>query len=76
MPRAIALSSNGWTTAPIVWPVSWPLPAITSTSPGPSSCIAVRIARGAVADLARRRAAGADRGADRRRILAARIVRR
>src|SRR3954452_3106943 len=32
--RATARSSNGVTTPSRSWPVSWPLPAITTTSPG------------------------------------------
>jgi hypothetical protein len=33
VPRATARSSNGTTRSPMVWVVSWPLPAMTTTSP-------------------------------------------
>ena len=59
---------------PTIWPVSWPLPATTSTSPG--SSIATRRADrlAAVADLARAGRRRQDGGADRGRLLGARIV--
>src|SRR5262249_14124379 len=37
-------SLNGRTLSPMIWPVSWPLPAISSTSPDCSSDTAVLIA--------------------------------
>src|SRR5215472_4828560 len=37
-------SLNGNTCLPTIWPVSWPLPAISSTSPRASPAIAARIA--------------------------------
>ena len=59
----------------MVWPVSWPLPAMTSRSPG------AELGDGAGGSPARRSPissasgrAGQDLAADRRRILAARIV--
>ena len=62
-------------SSPTIWPCSWPLPATTSTSPGPSAFQRRRsIACRAVADLVRARAGGEHGGADRRRVLAARIV--
>src|SRR5262249_61001892 len=36
-------SLNGSTCLPMIWPVSWPLPAISSTSPRPNSAIAPQI---------------------------------
>ena len=61
--------------SPTIWPVSWPLPAISSTSPGSSSAMrgADRLARGRRSRRAPGRA-GQDGGADRGRIFAARIV--
>ena len=65
--RATAASSNGSTSRPMICPVSWPLPAITSTSPVRSSPIAAPIAwrrspistaPGAAARIARRISAG------------------
>ena len=63
------------TRSPTIWPVSWPLPATTSTSPGcsmprPPSRIASR--RSPISLRAGR--GRQDRGADRGRVLAARIV--
>src|SRR5262249_48980117 len=37
-------SLNGSTCLPMIWPVSWPLPAISSTSPRRKSAIEARIA--------------------------------
>ena len=60
-------SENGSTGSPTIWPVSWPLPATSSTSPACSSPTAVRIASarspissapGAAARIAARIAAG------------------
>ena len=42
--RATTRSSNGTVTPLAVWPVSWPLPAITTTSPARASRSAWRIA--------------------------------
>ena len=42
--RATSRSSNGCFTPAISWPCSWPLPAITTTSPGSASSTARRIA--------------------------------
>src|SRR5260221_1053731 len=42
--RATVASSKGWTVSPTIWPVSWPLPAITRRSPLASSAMAVSIA--------------------------------
>ena len=67
-------SENCKILSPTIWPVSWPLPAISSTSPAFNSAMAVRIASRAVADLDGARRCGQDRGADRGRLLAARIV--
>ena len=47
------------TSSPIVWPVSWPLPAISSASPGCSASTARQDRLGAVADLVRAGAAAA-----------------
>ena len=58
----------------MIWPVSWPLPAISSTSPARNSAIAVRIASRAIADLGGAGRRGEDRGADRGGVFAARIV--
>ncbi len=58
----------------MIWPVSWPLPAITSTSPASSAAIAGADGLGPVADFLRARAAGQDFLADGGRIFAARIV--
>ena len=44
---------KGRTSPPTYWPVSWPLPAITSTSPSSSAAMAASDRLCAVADLAR-----------------------
>ena len=67
-------SENGMASPPTIWPVSWPLPATQSTSPGRSIAIARRIASRAIADLDRPGRGREDRLADRRRLLGARIV--
>ena len=60
-------SSNGSVLSPTIWPVSWPLPATTSTSPVSSMATAARMAsarspissrRGAAARIAARIVAG------------------
>ncbi len=73
--RTTLTSSNGITRAPIVWPCSWPLPATASTSPARRSVQrrGDRLARGRRSRCAPGHAAQ-HRGADRRRVLAARIV--
>src|SRR5215207_6520520 len=42
--RATSASSNGKTWAPMIWPVSWPLPASRMMSLGPASRIASAMA--------------------------------
>ena len=55
---ATVRSSNGSTTPPMSWPCSWPLPRISTRSPGSASASAQRDrARGGRARRARRRAA-------------------
>src|SRR5262249_23064508 len=65
--RATSMSSNGSTLSPTIWPCSWPLPAMTSASPGARAAIAaviasarspISIAPGAAARISRRIAAG------------------
>jgi len=70
-PRAAAAATASWSEngkilPPTIWPVSWPLPAISSTSPDLSSAIA----SGSLARDRRSRSrgrGGQDGGADRRR---------
>ena len=66
-PALSSASENGSTRSPTIWPVSWPLPAMTSASPGSSSLTPSRIASarspisrapGAPARIAARIAAG------------------
>src|SRR4030095_10802504 len=42
--RATSASSNGKTCSPMIWPVSWPLPASRMMSSGPARLIASAIA--------------------------------
>ena len=75
--RATSRSSNGSVTPATSWPCSCPLPAITTTSPGPRRSTACSIARArssSTIELAG--APGDDLVDDRERILAARVVRR
>ena len=74
-------SSKGCTTPSISWPVSWPLPATTTMSPGPAQRarrVADRRARGRRPRAPRRAPAVAapasTRGADRGRVLGAGVV--
>ena len=79
-PASSSRSSNGRVWPWLVWPASWPLPAISTTSPSPGPADRVVDGRPPVADLddlgGRRRRGGArhDRRADRGRILVARVV--
>src|SRR5206468_322704 len=43
--RATSRSSKGSTSEPMIWYVSWPLPAITTVSPASAQCSASWIAR-------------------------------
>ena len=72
--RTTSTSSNGITVSPIVCPCSWPLPATASTSPGRQPVQRLGDRTLPVADLAPTRTRRQHRGADRGRILAARIV--
>ena len=65
---------NGRTRSPMICPVSWPLPAISSTSPALQLGNRPPDRFGAIADLDGARRIGENGGANRRRILAARIV--
>ena len=49
--RSTVTSSKGSITPPTSWPVSWPLPAISTVSPGSASAIACSMARAPVALL-------------------------
>ena len=71
--RATATSSNGSTWSPTIWPCSWPLPASRTMSPGPAIAMARRSPR-AVRRSRSRPARPPEHRADRRRVLAARIV--
>ena len=73
--RATSASSNGSTWSPMIWPVSWPLPASRMMSPAPGHADAPRRwLRGGRRSRSRRATPGMHLGADRRRVLAARIV--
>ena len=67
-------SLKGNICSPTIWPVSWPLPATSSTSPGCNAATARRIASPRSPISVAPRAAGQDGGADRGGIFAARIV--
>ena len=58
----------------MIWPVSWPFPATTRTSPASKLADGRPDGLGAIADLARTRRACHDLGADRGGIFGARIV--
>ena len=72
--RISSWSENGSVRSPTIWPVSWPLPATTRTSPGSSARDGRADGLGPVADLAGAGRRRQDLGADRGRIFAARIV--
>ena len=78
LPSVVAQRRRGRervTLSPTVWPVSWPLPATTRTSPGSEhGARAARIASPRSPISLRARRAGQDLGADRGRVLRARIV--
>ena len=72
--RASSWSEKGSTLSPIVWPVSWPLPAMSRMSPAGSPAMAARIASRRSPISSAPGAPAQHRLADRRRVLAARIV--
>ena len=59
---------------PTIWPVSWPLPAISSASPGNKRIDPAQDRLGPVADLIGIRASRKNRGADRGGLFGARVV--
>ncbi len=71
---ASSRSENGWVSRPMVWPLSWPLPAIIRVSPSPKrrDCRADR--QRAVADIPRGGTTGERFLADGRGVFAAGIV--
>ena len=72
--RATSASSNGSTRSPMIWPVSWPLPATSTMSPARAIRIASAIASRRPAISVAPGAPARIAGADLRRVLAARIV--
>jgi hypothetical protein len=71
---ACSTSSKGKTTSPTICPVSCPLPAISSASPGPSASTPRRIASARSPTSVGLGAPRHHRGADRGGVLAARVV--
>ena len=67
-------SLNGNTRSPTIWPLSWPFPATSRTSPGCNAATALRIASPRSPISARARRSRQNGRPDRGRILAARIV--